>query len=173
MPESVTVIAPVPENVQPGSYFVVYSDDADGSVKLGTPVSPRIPARSPTDRSVFHLESNHLSGRHLNAAGRAGHLAGLHLKHNHLGYQDIATYQGGSFYGPTGTDGRMQFVMRLFDARGLADATTPTPFTQTFNTSPEAPRDLVVSATQSLPAPRITLEFVPSDGIVNKTGIAR
>lgn len=173
MPESVSLFAAVPDDVQPGSYFIAYIDDADGTIKFDQPISPQIPARSPNERSIFHLETNHLSGRHLGSTGRAGHLAGLHLEYEHLGWQDTIHFKGGHFYGPTGTTGRTQFAVKLFDARGLASASTPSSFTQTINTSPEAPRALAVASTQSLPAPQITLSFVPSTSLVEKKGGSR
>lgn len=173
MPESVTITLPVTEDIQPGAYAIFFSDDADGVMKFDQPISPRVPLRSPTDRSVYHLQSNHLSGRHLSGVGRAGHLAGLHLEHEHLGHQDTATFSGGSFYGPTGTTGRTQLAVKIYDKEGRSVATIPNAYTQTFNTSPNPPRDLAVASTQSLPAPQITLSFVPSSSLKDKSGVGR
>lgn len=167
--ESIRLTWPIPDEAQPGSTIVPFTDWGTGAVDYTDPIGPPVYARAPHDNEEVWLDSAFLESPFLGDSGRAGFLEGLFLEHLFLDDEDTASILLAPMYGPGGgtlgngsASGTFRFGAKLYDRDGRVSAAGPAAAEETevvINTSPRGAQSLVA---KTLVAGVMTCEFTPS-----------
>lgn len=161
--ESVRLSIPLSRDFLPDSFVQFYGAVvAGGNVDYETPISPRVRAWPVGATHPAHLQTPHLRGRHLSGLGFRGHLRGIHLQCPHLGFQDIAEWRGGQYYGPSQQVKTWKFGARIFDPAGRVNASEPSSAEEITLVIDSAPRPASGLAATAVDADGVTFSFTPS-----------
>lgn len=152
--ESVRLAIPIDPEVGHGSFIHIFTDDGGGTVDLLNPISGRIPARRRWAAEELHNDTRHNLGNHNGGLSVGGLNQGLQNEETLNISEDVAIWNGGSFY-----FGPVKFATKIFDKDGRIVATVPTESTVVFNSSPRPGNSLAATA---FSGGLMTVSFFPS-----------